>query len=160
LAARLIKDDDSVEKAVQKAWRLLKAANRLLKKQIPQEIRREQMQQELKRVDARKQFSAAVREITSQSRKDRALKYFKEFLKGSASKKGRTFNKALDDVKSYNDFETEGIDTQEIQKLKRLYQQAYPNRKRKNSALVESQSSMPYPRKIQIPVDDSMEGEV
>ena len=76
LAARVMKEEDSPKEAISRAWRLIKEADSLLRGQILEDIsiakRRKTQQQNSKT------FNAALLQITSKNRPDRAKTAFKK----------------------------------------------------------------------------------
>ena len=138
LAARVMKEEDSPKEAISRAWKLIKEAETLLQGQILEDIsiakRRKAEQQNSKT------FNAALLQITSKNRPDRAINAFKKFLEGGSKKKGVKFNKSIKTlVKNYGAYEKDGITEAEIKKLKCLYETAFPPNKKKLPSTPTSQ---------------------
>jgi hypothetical protein len=138
LAARVMKEEDSPKEAISRAWRLIKEAENLLRGQILEDIsiakRRKAEQQNSKT------FNAALLQITSKNRADRAKSAFKKFLRGGSKKNGVKLDKSIETlVKNYGAYKKDGITEAEIKKLKSLYEMAFPPNKKKLPSTPTSQ---------------------
>ncbi len=116
------------DSAVKIAWNLIKEAEALRQHAIPKDIAKI-LKSRAKPTS--KAFKSVICQITSEKRTDRALEYFKNFLLEESSKKGTPLSKDIEIwVKTYEQYQDEGISKNEITELQRLYQDAFPNRKK------------------------------
>jgi hypothetical protein len=129
VAARLWKPESGTKEAVSRAWGLISESERYLREEIPKKIREEKVRSSKERERVLKEFVAAIKEITSQTKKGRALDYFKQFLAGKTSKKGVKLEKR-EGFRSFAEYFRDGIEKPDVNRLKLRYQQAFPVRKR------------------------------
>ena len=140
--------------AVKIAWNLIKEAEGLLQHTIPKDVAKI-LKSRAKPTP--KAFKSAIRQITSEKPTDRSLEYFKNFLREESSKKGTPLNKDSEIwVKTYEQYQDEGISKNEITELQRLYQNAFPNRKK----APPSSPVLPLKPDRKITIDDEEIGEV
>lgn len=129
VAARLWKPESGTKEAVSRAWGLISESERYLREEIPQKIREEGERRGREAQRASKEVVVAIKEITSQTKKGRALAYFKQFLAGKTSKKGVKLDKR-DGFRSFDEYLRDGIEKPEVTRLKFRYQRAFPARKK------------------------------
>ncbi len=129
VAARLWKPESGTKEAVSRAWGLISESERYLREEIPKKIREEEGRIRSVSDHASKEVVVAIKEITSQTKKGRALAYFKQFLAGKTSKKGVKLDKR-DGFRSFDEYLRDGIEKPDVTRLKFRYQRAFPARKK------------------------------